>query len=195
MVSLGAWRMSAEPQTKHLRLVDESAPSPLDLATIYREHGSFVVRMVRQQGVLAAHVEDVVHDVFMVVHRRLADFDGRASVRAWLYGIARRVVLHHRRSHARTQRREAWGLMPNQVPDPESTAAAAQAAAWVERFLLQLDEPQRMAFSLVDIEGLSAVEVARTLRVNVNTVYSRLRLARKRFDRALAELEAPEVSR
>ena len=64
--------------------------------------------------------------------------------------------------------------------------ARREAERIVTSFLEELDEPQRMVFYLSDIEGLTAPEIATALDVNLNTVYGRLRLARKRFERALA---------
>ena len=64
----------------------------LRLRTVYREHARYVWRVCHGMGVSPLHIDDVVHDVFLVVRRRLDDFDPRRSMRAWLAGITRRVV-------------------------------------------------------------------------------------------------------
>ena len=69
-----------------------TAPMTLDLETVYDEHASFVWRTLRLLGVPPAGLEDAVQEVFLVVHRRLAGFEGRSSIRTWLYAIARRVA-------------------------------------------------------------------------------------------------------
>lgn len=163
----------------------DDAPLPGALDGIYREHVDFVYRIACQLGAPPAAVEDVVHDVFIVVHRRLHEFDGR-SMRSWLYGITRRVVAHELRGGARARRRLAALPPPPPSRDPEDTTGDAQAIALIEAFLRSLDDDQRAVFSLVEIEGCSAVEVAAALGVNVNTIYSRLRLARQRFARLVA---------
>ena len=61
----------------------------LDLAAVYRGHAAFVWRVVRRLGVADAALEDVVHDVFLVVHRRLAEYDGRAALE-----VIERLGLH-----------------------------------------------------------------------------------------------------
>jgi RNA polymerase sigma-70 factor (ECF subfamily) len=160
---------------------------PPGLDAVYREHLDFVVRIARQLGAGPETVEDVVHDVFLIVHRRLHEFDGR-SMRSRLYGITRRVLAHERRGSERARLRLAKLPPPAAPPDPEATAAAAQAIDLVESFLASLDEDQRVVFSLVEIEGCSAVEVAQSLGVNLNTIYSRLRIARQRFARAVAAI-------
>jgi len=159
---------------------------PRDLADVYRDHADFVYRIACQLGVAPTHVEDVVHDVFLVVHRRLHEYDGR-SMRSWLYGITRRVVLHHHRGMTRAERRTRLAPVPGPVPDPEEHTAQHEAAAIVESFVASLDEDQRMVFVLVELEGTPIPEIAEALGIGINTLYSRLRLARRRFERWLAE--------
>ena len=110
-------------------------------------------------------------------------------MRAWLFGIARRVAMHHRRGRARRSRRERAAPIPVATPCPEDVAAQREAARWVERFLAELDSSQRTVFVLCEIEGLAAPEVAAATGTKLSTVYSRLRLARRRFERAVAERE------
>jgi RNA polymerase sigma-70 factor (ECF subfamily) len=169
----------------------ETPALPPDLDAVYRAHADFVHRTACQLGVPSGQVEDVMHDVFLVVHRRLVEYDGR-SMRSWLYGITRRVVLHQRRGDARRDRRTALAVVPTAAPDPERDIAAAQVIEQVERFLATLDDDQRIVFVLADIEGTPIPEIAAALGVNLNTVYSRLRLARRRFERAI---ENGEVTR
>jgi RNA polymerase sigma-70 factor (ECF subfamily) len=158
---------------------------PRDLDLVYREHADFVYRIACQLGIDAPHVEDVVHDVFLVVHRRLHEYDGR-SMRSWLYGITRRVVLHHRRGRQRAQKRTQLAPVPGSAPDPEERTAVQEAVAIVESFVATLDEDQRAVFVLVELEGTPMPEIAEALGVNLNTLYSRLRLARRRFEQHLA---------
>jgi len=169
---------------RQIRVVTSSTPN---LADVYREHIDFVIRTTRHLGVPDPYVEDVVHDVFVVVHRRLADYDGRATMRSWLYGIARRVVLHHKRGFTRARAREAQAPEPPQQIDAEEAVARRQAAQMVRDCLDALDPAQRTVFVLADIEGMSAPEIAQTVGAKLNTVYSRLRLGRQKFERALAQ--------
>jgi RNA polymerase sigma-70 factor, ECF subfamily len=159
------------------------------IAALYASHADFVVRIARQLGAPAGEVEDVVHEVFLVVHRRLADYDDtRGSMRGWLYGVTRNVVHAHRRTATRSEQRLRLLPDPEPRPGPDEHLAEARAGAAVDAFLAQLDEDRRMVFSLIDIEGLSAPEVAEALGVNINTVYSRLRLARQQFNQYVRRL-------
>ncbi len=172
------------------------------LAAVYREQLDFVDRSARHLGVPSAQVDDVVHDVFLVVHRRLADFDpsAGATLRSWLYGITRRVVMHHqrraRRMHARHARFGAARELDGEAaaPSPDAAYERDEAARVVQRFLASLDEDKRQVFALIEIEGFTAPEAARALGVKLNTVYSRLRAARKRFEQTVARLHEPAAS-
>jgi RNA polymerase sigma-70 factor (ECF subfamily) len=77
---------------------DECAPSaaPADLSAVYEAHFRYVWRCLRSLGVHDAHLDDALQDVFIVAARKLADFDGGAELRTWLYAIALRIARKHR---------------------------------------------------------------------------------------------------
>ncbi len=163
----------------------EPARDPTDhvgLAELYRRHAGFVWRSLRRFGVPDEALEDVVHEVFMIVRRRLPDFDRRAAPTTWLYGIARGVAANVRRSRARAEARHRLVPLGDAPPDPEQAAERAEAIACVGEFLAGLDPDQREVFELVDLEGLRGPEVAELLDTNLNVVYSRLRLARRKLE-------------
>lgn len=144
-------------------------------------------------------VDDATQDVFMVVHRRLGDYDGRTPMLRWVLGIARNVALKYRERAARAAQRlrpiedEVEVVAPAYVTRGglgEDALARREAAAWVERFLDGLEEGKRVVFVLCEIEGLTAPEAAELLAIKLNTVYSRLRVARHRFEQALARRRA-----
>jgi len=162
---------------------------PLRFSAVYREHVRYVWRVGRGMGVSTLHIDDVVHDVFLVVRRRLPDFDPRRSLRAWLAGITRRVVGHLRRKLAREQRRLRALPDPEPVRSPYEAVARQDAERLIQRFLDTLDPDKRMAFVLHEIEGLTAKEVALACGTNHRTVYSRVRAARLRLESYLAEVE------
>src|SRR6186997_1961399 len=64
---------------------------------VYTAHVAFVWRVLRTFGVAEPQLEDAVQDVFVVVHRRLSEWEGRAAITTWLFAIARRVASAHRR--------------------------------------------------------------------------------------------------
>jgi RNA polymerase sigma-70 factor (ECF subfamily) len=172
-----------------LSAVQQRAAVPV-LVEVYRDHMEFVWRTCRYLGVHPADCEDVVHEVFIVVKRRLPAYDRAHSMRSWLAGITRRKVLHYHRGRARTERKIAEAPPP--APDdggPEKAVSRREAAAAVREFLAALDPDKRDVFVLCELEGLSAPEMAPVLGANVNTIYSRLRSARQAFERHVARLE------
>lgn len=160
---------------------------------VYAAHVGFVWRVLRTFGVPEAQIEDAVQDVFVVVHRRLAEWQGRAAITTWLFAIARRVASGHRRN---ADKRTALAgiaedLVGQATADPFDEMSRAQAAATVLAILEQLDEDKRIVFALVELEQLPVPEVARMLELNLNTAYSRLRLARHAFEAAVKAKVAP----
>ncbi len=161
----------------------EGVPRTATLAQVYREHFDFVWRSLLRLGFSPAEAEDVAQDVFLVVHRRLGDFDRSRSIRAWLYGITRRVAKDRRRGQGREERRLRLLPSPAPGPDPERAAARAEAAALVQLFLDGLDSDLRSIFVLAELEGFGGTEIAEAMNLNRNTVYTRLRALKRDFSR------------
>jgi RNA polymerase sigma-70 factor (ECF subfamily) len=177
--------------------IEDPAPAKaaIDLTAAFRAHGAFVFRILRRMGVADASLDDAVQEVFLVAHRRHASYDPDAAMRSWLYGIARRVASHHHR-HRRRHPEDLSDAIEGQSTDSlERNAEQREAMTFVRSFLDQLDEAKRMVFVLSDIEGMTAPEVAETLGVKLNTVYSRQRAARQAFDKAVARRRAAEQRR
>lgn len=149
---------------------------------LFDVHADFVWRSLMRLGLGAAAAEDALQDVFVVVHRKLETFEERGLERAWLFAIARRVARDHRRAADRARKR-LEGLEPLQEPagSPEDQVLREQAARIVGEFLESLDAERRTVFHLAEIEGLSGPEIAVATGENVNTVYTRLRAARRLF--------------
>ena len=166
--------------------------SALDFRCIYEEHFDFVWRVARRFGTPDGAVDDVVQDVFLVVYRRLGDFEGRSSIRTWLYGIARRVVADHRKKH---RRRPEQPLDDQTTPEaampagarPDVRAERAEAVALLHEILDELSDEHREVFVLAELEQLTAPQIVELTGIKLNTVYSRLRLARTAFERALRQ--------
>lgn len=154
---------------------------------IYATYFEFVWRSLRRLGVPVAEVNDATQEVFIVVHRRLPEFEARSSVQTWLFSISLRVASDKRR----TARRRPETPLERDVPargtsDPHEAAARAQAVRVLYALLDELSDEKREVFVLAELEQMTAPEIAQALSINLNTVYSRLRAARREFDAALA---------
>ncbi len=164
-----------------------------DFDDVYRDNVRFVWRLLRGMGVSDAAVDDAVQDVFLVVHRRLDEFDGRFSIRTWLFAIANRIASDYRRRYRRASRNEplSEGLY-DPSPSPAQSAERWQSLRLIEDLLDELEDDKRVVLVLADIEGMTAPEMAVIMAVPLNTVYSRLRRARAQFSEALAERQRRE---
>ena len=167
--------------------VDVPAREVPGFDAIYSEHFAFVWRCARSLGVVADQLDDVVQDVFLVVHRQLPTFRNDSTLPTWLYGILRRVLANRRRSAKRRAETETLDeCAPSDGTSPLERAQDAEAARFVERFAATLDDKKRDVFALALLEGLSIPEVARILSIPLNTAYTRLRIVRAEFREALA---------
>ena len=170
------------------------AATEYNFAEVYNQHFAFVWRTVRRLGVAERALDDAVQDVFVVVHRRLGDFEGRSSLKSWIFGIARRVAKDHRRRASRKDRGEELheGLADPSAQSPLESAAKAEAVQVLYRLLDTLDHDKREVFVLAELEQMTAPEIAAAISVNLNTVYSRLRAARRAFNQAVDRHRARE---
>ncbi|MCL2447856.1 MAG: RNA polymerase sigma factor [Polyangiaceae bacterium] len=162
----------------------------------YDEHVRFVWRALWRLGVPDRDVPDAVQDVFVVVHRKLPEFEGRSKATTWLFAICHRVASDRRRmAHVRREIPAA--------PEPASEAIASdgdgaaalerrQARALLDAILARMPDEQRIVFSLFEIEQMSAEGIAELLDIPEGTVRSRLRLARASFEQSVARLRASE---
>jgi len=192
------WESSAPTKdTAHQR--GGSSPSggrregPPDFATIYDVWFDHVSRWLRALGAPSADAEDLAQEVFLVVRRRLCDFDGR-NLAGWLYRISSRQVWQHRRRRwIQKVFTPRLSTTIEEVPDGRAGAAAVletkEKRLLLELVVSKMSEKRRVVFVLFEVEGYSGEEIADTLDVPINTVWTRLHHARKDFFTLLAQHE------
>jgi RNA polymerase sigma-70 factor (ECF subfamily) len=163
-----------------------------DLTVAFEDHAGFVRGRLRKLGVPAAELDDACQDVFLVLARRLRDYDSSRPLQNWLAGIARRVAGRYR---SPTTRQPRLAVAPSEPETPEELASKREAWALVESFVDRLDADRWEVFVRSEIEGLRGSEIARQLGINQNTVYSRLRSARTDLDRVIARHHARDRGR
>lgn len=170
---------------------------PLDFDRLYVEHFHHVSRWARALGGRTADLDDLTQEVFVVVRRRLASYAG-PSLRAWLYGITRKIVSDYRR---RAWIRRLFGgslqtldsLGEREHVSGHDAIERREAQRILLRVLDQMSSVRRSAFTLFEIEGYSGEEIAELEQVPLSTVYTRLHHARKDFLRLTTAL-AGEVA-
>jgi RNA polymerase sigma-70 factor (ECF subfamily) len=165
---------------------------PLDFTRVYEAWFDPCLRWLRALGIPDADLEDVGQEVFVVVRRKQAAFEGD-KVAAWLYRIATRTASDHRR---RAWFRRLWtrgsrmdlDSVQCRAPGPAEIYERREAERLLDVVLARMSEKRRVAFSLYEIEGYSGDEIAQILDVPVATVWTRLHHARKEFLARVAEL-------
>lgn len=170
---------------------DGEAPS-LSFDDVYEGYFDFVWRSVRRLGVPQDAVDDAVQDVFVVVHRRLSDFEGRSSLKTWLFGIVVHVARAHRRRRAPEGQGDPDELADSGAWSQEALTSAAEAKRVLHEVLDTLSDERREIFVLMELEEMTAPECAEALSLKLNTVYSRLRAARQDFEAEVARRAARE---
>lgn len=172
----GARAAVASPST------GEPPPGPLrdlDFPGIFEAHFDYVWNTLRRLGVQRADVEDVTHDVFVAVLRKLDQYDPERPLRPWLFGFAFRVasdyreLARHRFEHAAEE-----GELEDGRPSALDNAMQHQELGLAKRALAALELGRRAVFILHELDDCPMPEVARALGIPLNTAYSRLRLAR-----------------
>jgi RNA polymerase sigma-70 factor, ECF subfamily len=161
-----------------------ASPVGLDgtLGRIYREYAPLVWRSLRRLGVADAQLEDAAQDVFLVVHKRLGEFEGRSAFKTWLYGIAVRVAKGYRRTELRRVRRMArvaTMLTSNSdlVASPYDSTERREASQLLHCILSSLPEHLRDVLVLVELEDLSVRDASMALDIRLRTCQRRLQAA------------------
>lgn len=159
------------------------APDACDFATVYDALFDDVLRWMAAMGAPGTDLEDLAQEVFLVVERKLSDFDGR-NLQGWIYGIARKVVASHRRRawvRSLFLRRVEEASSPYVPATPVALLERKQAWQLVDRALARMSDKRRRVFVLFEIEGYSGEEIAALEGVPIKTIWTRLHHARKDF--------------
>jgi RNA polymerase sigma-70 factor, ECF subfamily len=145
----------------------------------------FALRLTRNE----AEAEDVVQDTFLNAFRGIHSFEGRASLRTWLFRIAyNAAMMRMRKRHPEVISIEeatdpAEGLpLPEAFFDwsslPEAELEKAEVREEMERAISKLPSKLREVFVMRELEELSTEETARVLEITQETVKTRLHRAR-----------------
>jgi RNA polymerase sigma-70 factor (ECF subfamily) len=153
------------------------------LGEIYDRHHAAVRRFIAHATASTHDADDLVHTTFLLVPKIAPSFDRSRSCRAWLLGVAARVVRRHRTAGTRfTRALLRWRQTePRWVNDPAKTLDARAGLEQVAKALRDLSEKNRVVLIMADVEGLRCEEIAAALEVPIGTVWRRLHDARNRL--------------
>jgi RNA polymerase sigma-70 factor, ECF subfamily len=156
----------------------------LPFRALYEQYFAFTWRTLRYLGVPEAQLDDAAQELWLVVHRRQGEFEGRSEWKTWLFSIAINI---ERNLHRMRRRRGQLVPLPDDLPagygDPALEREGQEAWALVRSFVETLDDTRRAVFGAALLEGLSARETAEATGLDLVTVYHRVRALRRSFDR------------
>jgi len=177
----------AMPNDSPVGRLGSEPPSSADLGQIYRDHAADVSRWARRLRGPHADVEDVLHEVFLVVQRRLGEFRKDAKLSTWLYCITVRVVQEQRRKERWLRWLHVDRILSPERPAPRTPLELLESRRATEityHLLDGLPEAERSALILFELERLSGEQIASLTGEAVGTIWVRLHRARARFRKA-----------
>jgi RNA polymerase sigma-70 factor (ECF subfamily) len=161
------------------------------LGELYDRHHAAVRGFLSRTVGDADEAEDLVHSTFLAVPKAAASFDPSRPCRAWLFGIAVRMMRRQRAAGARWTRmltRFRDVLNPS-ADDPERIVSARRDLSRVEEALYGMSEAKRVVLIMAEVEGMSCEQIAEVLNIPVGTVWTRLHHARRGLSAAVAPKE------
>jgi RNA polymerase sigma-70 factor (ECF subfamily) len=192
-----ASQSSTDPRDSKTTLLPDTGEVSAKLETVYAECARFVWLSLQRLGVRQADLDDVCHDVFVVVHRKLPGFRQGAKLQPWLLAIcARTAANYRRRGHVRLERssvglngeEEVVAIAP-EFGRPDHELARRRALEVADSILARMTPVKRAVFVMFEVEGMACQEIATELGLPVGTVYSRLHSARQFFQEQAARNE------
>ena len=159
---------------------------------IYKQELSYVYASVGRLGVPVAQREDVTHDVFVIVHRKLADYDPLRPLRPWLFGIAYRVVLDHKRKASNAREIPSLKAHEERAGEADTPGEREEARAARDLIMEALEAvpiERRVVFILHKLDRCDVADIAREFALPIHTVYARLRRANEEFAHAVRALQ------
>jgi RNA polymerase sigma-70 factor (ECF subfamily) len=184
-------KLGTSRQSQHTELATGRAPAgqvvPIGSIVVYERELDYLCRTLQRLGVSRSDLEDLAHEVFLVLHRRWSDFDASMPLRPWLFGIAFRVVLAYRKRANRElpQPWDAWTEVEDLGPRPDETAELRQNRAHLLAALERVPLERRAVLVMHDLDDASMHDTAASLSIPLFTAYSRLRKARRELEQAL----------
>lgn len=177
-------------QIAEVEPIAQCASPPPTFRAIFDAELAFVWNTLRRFGVAERDLEDVAHETFIVVARKLSEFDATKALRPWLFAIAFRAASDYRkRAYVRREALVESELERSDTAAPhDELLAEHQERSLARRALLQVPEDRRAVLVLHDFEEVAMHDVAAALDVPLKTAYSRLRVGREELIAAARRL-------
>lgn len=193
-VVLGSAKVIGAGRSAEVGLVEQCrSGDPQAFAQLVTLHEGMVFNLATRLLGNSEEAKDVSQDVFLQVYRALGRFEGRSSLKTWIYRICVNQCRNRRRFWRRrhtdsacplelmTASEEAQVAADRNEASPFDGVARREKAAQVHEALQRLSFDHRVVLLMRETEGLSCAEIAVTLGVAEGTVKSRLARARDAF--------------
>jgi RNA polymerase sigma-70 factor, ECF subfamily len=176
----------AAPETPDPELIRRLASGELGaLGALYDRYQAPLRRFIVRSTGDGEDVDDLLQATFLAAAKSAARYDGRASCRPWLVGIAVQLLRRRRQSLGRLF--SVLSALKGTTQASRDPRPALQARTDIERGLAQLSEAKRLTILMAEVEGMSCAEIAAALRVPIGTVWTRLHAARRELRQTLSE--------
>ena len=154
---------------------------------VFQQELDFIFHTLRRIGARPADVNDLAQEVFLALRRCWGKYDPNRPIRPYLFGIAFRIASAHRRKR---KREVAFSVRDTDDtgPRPDEALESKQARAMVLAALERIPLPRRAVLVMHDLDDVAVADVATVLAIPLFTVYSRLRKARREFERAIRRM-------
>ena len=181
----------------YLRLARSSPPQPANEHACVQAFDAdleYIFETLRRLGARPSEIEDLAHEVFVVLYRNWPTLDTSRPLRPYLFGIAFRLVAAHRRRRGR-EMPYASPEVEDRAPDPERDLQSRQAVALLLAALECVPFKRRAVVIMYELDGLPIVDIARTLSISRFGAYARLHKGRSELAAAVRKLQKQAVSR
>jgi RNA polymerase sigma-70 factor, ECF subfamily len=172
--------------------------APSELAELVRLHQRSMTRLARHYVRDAATAEEVVQETWLAVLRGMSGFEGRGSLKNWIYAILVNLAKARGKREARVlpvafDSDSPLHSVTNTVPSVEERACDRELLALIVAEIGALPISQRAVIYLRDIRGLSPDEVCEILSISDGAQRVHLHRARSRVRAAIARYLGTEV--
>lgn len=164
----------------------ETDPRLAEFSRMFDAEFPYVCRALRRLGARSGDVEDLAQEVFVTVYDRFDTYDRDRPIRPWLFAFAFRTASNYQRL-ARHRREVGVVAAPEGTTEdtPEKAVHQRQQQQLLLEALQSVPIERRSALIMHDIDGFEAKEISTALSIPVNTVYSRVRVARDELKKSL----------
>lgn len=152
---------------------------------VYRTYSRFVYNVAYRMAGTVEEAEEITQDVFLTIHQKLDKFRFESAFKTWIYRITVNSSLNYFKKMRKDQNKTVQYEDQYEYEQPQHEVYAQiekeSKSSQIQKLLDCLNPDQRACIVLRNVEGLSYEQIAESLNVNINTVRTRLKRARKKL--------------